>query len=85
MEVKEVSLILRVEGGVADEGLLDVYDAASTITGLARTVNLVAHAFANDEEVRTKNQGAKVRRLLSIHPEKDVLKSRWISGLAKKL
>ncbi|GFM90921.1 hypothetical protein PSCICP_08930 [Pseudomonas cichorii] len=52
-------MILRVEGGVADEGLLDVYDAASTITGLARTVNLVAHAFANDEEVRTKNQGAK--------------------------
>lgn len=59
VEVKEVSLILRVEGGVADEGLLDVYDAANTITGLARTVNLVAHAFANDEEVRTKNQAAK--------------------------
>lgn len=59
MDVKEVSLILRVEGGVADEGLLDVYDAASTITGLARAVNLVAHAFANNEEVRTKNQSAK--------------------------
>ncbi|WP_155500402.1 MULTISPECIES: hypothetical protein [Pseudomonas syringae group] len=59
MDVKEVSLILRVEGGVADEGLLDVYDAANTITGLARAVNLVAHAFANNEEVRTKNQSAK--------------------------
>ncbi|POR72091.1 hypothetical protein BKM30_03660 [Pseudomonas syringae pv. syringae] len=52
-------MILRVEGGVADEGLLDVYDAANTITGLARAVNLVAHAFANNEEVRTKNQSAK--------------------------
>lgn len=59
MDVKEVSLILRIEGGVADEGLLDAYDAANTITGLARAVNLVAHAFANNEEVRTKNQSAK--------------------------
>lgn len=59
MDIKEVSLILRVEGGVADEGLLDVYDAANTITGLARAVNLVAHAFSNNEEVRTKNQSAK--------------------------
>lgn len=45
MEVKEVNLILRLEGGVADEGLLDIYDAANTITGLARAVNLVAHFF----------------------------------------
>lgn len=59
MEVKEVNLILRLEGGIADEGLLDIYDAASTITGLARTINLVAHSFVNDEEVRTKNQSAK--------------------------
>jgi len=59
MEVKEVNLILRLEGGVADEGLLDIYDAANTITGLARAVNLVAHSFSNNEEVRTKNQSAK--------------------------
>lgn len=59
MDTKEVSLILRIEGGVADEGILDAYDAANTITGLARAVNLVAHSFSNNEEVRTKNQSAK--------------------------
>ena len=59
VEAKEVSLILRLEGGIADEGVLDAYDAANIITGLARAVNLVAHSFANNEEVRTKNQSAK--------------------------
>jgi hypothetical protein len=55
---KEVNLILRLEGGIADEGLLDVYDAANTIYGLARAINLVSHSFANNEEVRKKNQNA---------------------------
>lgn len=58
MSEKEISLILRLEGGIADEGLLDVYDAANTIYGLARAVNLISHAFANGEEVRKKNQTA---------------------------
>lgn len=63
MSEKELSLVLRIEGGDADDGLLDVYDAANTIYGIARATNLVVHAFANEEEVRTKNQnahGAKV-------------------------
>ncbi|WP_145927217.1 hypothetical protein [Jeongeupia sp. USM3] len=59
MSDKEVSLVLRLEGGIADDGLLDVYDAANTIYGLARAVNLVSHSFANDEEVRKKNQSAQ--------------------------
>lgn len=58
MSEKAVSLVFRIEGGTADEGLLDIYDAANTIYGLARTVNLIAHAFANDDEVRKKNQSA---------------------------
>lgn len=62
MSDKEIKLTLRVEGGVADEGVLDIYDAAGTIYGLARGVNMVAHAFANDGEVKKKNKlvrGAK--------------------------
>lgn len=55
---KEVNAIIRIEGGIADEGLLDIYDAANTISGLARAVNLVAHSFANDEVVRTRAQNA---------------------------
>lgn len=58
MNEKEVSLILRIEGGIADEGLLDAYDAANTIYGLARAINLISHAFSNKEEVRKKNQNA---------------------------
>lgn len=51
---KEVSIIIRVEGGDADDGLLDIHDAASTILGIARSVNIVAHAFANEQEIRTR-------------------------------
>lgn len=58
METKEISLILRIEGGIADEGLLDVYDAADTISGIARSINIVTHAFANDEKLRKQGQGA---------------------------
>lgn len=69
MENTEVSMVLRVEGGTADEGILDAYDAANTIYGLARGVNLVAHAFANNDEVRTKNQSAKGAKVF-IHSSK---------------
>lgn len=69
MEAKEISLILRIEGGVADDGLLDVYDAANTIYGLARTVNLVTHSLSNKEEVRLKNQSAKGARAF-VHSSK---------------
>lgn len=58
MNEKEISLIFRLEGGITDDGLLDIYDAANTIQGLARALNLVSHSFANAEEVRKKNQNA---------------------------
>lgn len=58
MSDKHLTATLRIEGGSADQGLLDIYDAANTIYGLARAVNLVGHAFANDEVVRTKAQNA---------------------------
>lgn len=59
MSSKEIKLTLRVEGGVADEGVLDIYDAAGTIYGLARSVNMVAHSLANDGEVKKKNKIAR--------------------------
>ncbi|WP_139795079.1 hypothetical protein [Chromobacterium violaceum] len=66
---KEATFILRVEGGTADEGLLDAYDAADMILGLARATNLIAHAFCNDEAVRTKNQSAHGAKTFA-HPNK---------------
>lgn len=58
MPEKNINLTFRLEGGTADTGMLDIYDAANTIYGLARALNLVAHSFANDDEVRKKNQSA---------------------------
>ncbi|PUA17201.1 hypothetical protein [Glaciimonas sp. PCH181] len=50
--MKELSLTIRFEGGDADEGRLPIYDAAAAITGLARSLNIVSHSFANEEEIR---------------------------------
>ncbi|MEB0080446.1 hypothetical protein QN379_00235 [Glaciimonas sp. Gout2] len=58
MSNKDIKLTLRVEGGLADEGVLDIYDAANTIYGLARSVNMVTHSFANNGEIRKKNKTA---------------------------
>lgn len=58
MGEKEVSALIRIEGGIADDGKIDIYDAAGFINGLARSINIVAHAFANDEEIRKKAQAA---------------------------
>jgi hypothetical protein len=56
---KEISAIMRVEGGIADEGLIDIYDASTMLYGLARSLNIVGHAFANDEEVRSRANNAR--------------------------
>ena len=58
MAEKDVSALIRIEGGTADDGKIDIYDAAGFINGLARSINIVAHAFANDEEIRKKAQAA---------------------------
>lgn len=55
---KEISAVLRVEGGIADEGLLEIYDASALLYGLARSLNIVGHAFANNEEVRSRANNA---------------------------
>ena len=55
---KEVTALVRVEGGMADDGVLDIYDAADMIHGLARSLNIVAHSFANSEEIRVRANSA---------------------------
>jgi hypothetical protein len=51
---REVNAVLRLDGGLADEGLLDIYDAADTIYGLARATNIVTHAFLNKDQVKSR-------------------------------
>jgi hypothetical protein len=53
-ESKIVTAIIRVEGGLADDGLIGIHDAGRMITGLARSINIVAHAFANENTVRQR-------------------------------
>ena len=58
MADKQVSALIRIEGGIADEGKIDLHDAAGFISGLARATNITAHAFANDGDIRKKAQNA---------------------------
>lgn len=54
-----ISIILQIEGGSADSGVLDVYEASDTLLGVARSVNMVAHSFANEQEIRKRVNTAK--------------------------
>jgi len=58
MSEKQVSAVIRIEGGVADDGKIDLHDAAGFISGLARATNITAHAFANDGKIRRQAQNA---------------------------
>lgn len=42
------------EGRNADEGKLDLYDSSETLNGFARSVNLVAEAFVNDNVIKER-------------------------------
>lgn len=55
---KEISTLVRLEGGIADTGVLDIHEAATTIYGLARSFNMVVHALANDEAIRQRAKNA---------------------------
>jgi len=66
---RELSAIVRVEGGLADEGLLDMYDAANMIHGLARALNIVGHSFANEQDIRSRANSANGIKTL-IHSSK---------------
>ena len=56
--MKQVTLMIRFEGGEADNGRLPIYDAATAENGLARSINIVTHSFANDEEMRKRGDSA---------------------------
>lgn len=52
--MKRLDVVLRYEGKEAENGELDLYDAAMSLSGFARVLNLVVHAFANKNEARQK-------------------------------
>ena len=49
---KEINFTIKYTGGKADESLLDLYDAAASMHGLAKALGITAHALVNDGAVR---------------------------------
>lgn len=45
---------LQIEGNQADEGELDLVDAAAVLEGFAVSLNIVGHAFVHDNAVRNR-------------------------------
>ncbi len=54
----ELKVKYHYEYGMADEGRLDLYDAAIALKGVARASSLITHAYLNGE-VKTQGDGAK--------------------------
>ena len=50
----QVEIVIRYDGLGADDGQLSLYDAGESLSGIATAVNLISHAFANDNEVRDR-------------------------------
>ena len=50
----QVEIVVRYDGLAADNGQLSLYDAGESLSGLATVINLAAHSFANDNEVRDR-------------------------------
>lgn len=61
--MKEIEFKISYSGGIASEGLLDIYDAGISVRGLSRALSITTHAFINQGEVRRRAEsvrGAKI-------------------------
>ncbi|GGX32886.1 hypothetical protein GCM10007242_44860 [Pigmentiphaga litoralis] len=45
---------ISYNGGLAEDGKLNIYDAAESLRGLSRALAITTHAFINKEDVRTR-------------------------------
>ncbi|MEC5161678.1 MULTISPECIES: DUF7946 domain-containing protein [unclassified Janthinobacterium] len=51
---KNLDIVIRYDGNTADSGQLNLYQAAESLDGIARVVNVIVHAFANDGQIRER-------------------------------
>jgi len=72
----EVHIHLRFEGGEADSGRLPLYDAGQSLEGTARTVNIIAHSFANNQVLRTRAATAEGVQAYVHAPKKGCFEER---------
>lgn len=54
---KELKFILKYTGGKAEENVLNLYDAAASMHGLAKALAITSFALLNDGKVRKKGDG----------------------------
>jgi hypothetical protein len=65
----EVKFTIRYTGGTADESILDLYDAASSIQGLAKALAISTHALTSKGEIRSKGDSIPNVKFF-LHPPK---------------
>lgn len=55
-KTEKITVVYRVEGGYADEGLIDAYSGSKGISGFSRLINLILHPLLNNNVI---NKSAK--------------------------
>ncbi|BDE73145.1 hypothetical protein HQS1_42690 [Delftia lacustris] len=50
----ETTIQIQFEGNQADDGRINLYDAAEALKGLATSINIITQAFSNDDHIQTK-------------------------------
>lgn len=53
-ENKSLDIVIRYDGHTADNGQLNLFQAAESLSGTARVINVIVHAFSNDGEIRER-------------------------------
>jgi hypothetical protein len=61
-DTKTLDVVIRYDGKTADTGQLNLFQAAESLDGIARVINVIVHAFANEGQIRgrlTAPEGAE--------------------------
>jgi len=66
---QETKIIIRYTGGSADDSRLDLYDAATSMQGLAKALSITSHAFLNKGQVKRKGDSTRGVDFL-LHPSR---------------
>lgn len=69
MPVMNATMKLHYHGGTAEEGLLDLYDAGNSITGMARALAITTHCYISRGEIRRRAAGIEGAKLY-IYPSR---------------
>lgn len=66
---QEIKFIIKYSGGSAEQSYLDLYDAATSMHGLAKVLSITSHALLNGGQVKHKGNSTKDVSFL-LHPPK---------------